>query len=465
MADQHVSICIKSPVLDSIGELMVSTTLDTSVLSLKRNIQLLLPGQPGIQHIRLIYRGKLLENSALLRDVVSSHHHGSASSDDADNADSPTKYVFHLMTHSFSSATSSSTPPSASSANPKAGELSASDMGIGPGQGSRSTETDHMVPSHDHPSPAQGNANASGSSGVNDRRVPTSPTGPSPRDEDTTSAPSSLPSPLHMVPLSTPFQYVLVNGMPYLLHLPPLPYLLPNGAATSSADSLYQHQPHPMWPSLGSQPPHYSHLAPPGLPPYQAPPHPDPRFAAAAAAGVVPPGLAPLQPAAGAANVDPAVRHRIIRQLTFSLVLQTIWMIVRYGLIVYMLSRNMGIEKAIILTFVGLIVLMVQAGRIQVVNLPANVDPRNFFNNVNNANGPRNAPNANGNDNGNNSDNNNNNNTPNPPGQPDQAGAAPAANEAPPNPQPGVWYSIGALVWNFFSSLFPDQRANVRRPA
>ncbi|KAJ1923356.1 hypothetical protein IWQ60_005941 [Tieghemiomyces parasiticus] len=377
MAD-HILVHIKSPVLENRKEsLVLRAPRSETVLHLKRQIQHIHPGQPGIQHIRLIYRGRQLDNGDVLGEVVKAEEL------------SPTgAYIFHLMTRSFPTDHPVEVPSKAPAA---------------------AADTDAEVP-------------------VEAEVVPPPPTGAA-GEHPTSILPASI------VPLSMPFQYVLVNGLPHLLHLPGYQPLLPSTTATAPVpvplNSGYQNPPFPTTGGLGNQPLHHPYMQHPP-PPHVYGLHPHPQHL-----GVQPPLAHRIPPTAttaadgGVGVAHHPVRLGLIRVVTFTLRLQTLWAILRYGFLAYMIYRNIGIDKALLLVFVGLLYLVFRGARVEIINLN---------NNNINAGGNANAR-AGGDAAGEN--------------QPGQAAAG-----AVPRPPPGLLHSVAALVWSFVASIFPTQRPN-----
>ncbi|KAJ1965566.1 hypothetical protein IWQ62_002635 [Dispira parvispora] len=422
MATSNISIVVKSPMWeDSTDTLRLTATLYDTVFSLKRQLQRQNAALPGIQHLKLIYRGKLLNNDDTLENIIK-------------DVEPDGVYIFHLMipnalgstsrvtTARGSTATTSSTPALANQASTSVAKpmspvelrTNATSPAVGTTSGGPDQLGDTTAPvmmsnRHDKQGPV-----------AQDSTMGT-------RSE---SDPGLTANPLHIVPLSSPFQYVLVNGMPYLMQLPAPGTTtdLPHGVAASIPGSSLTN-----W---GDNHPPQGYRLPTeaGLPPH--PPTTGPVLANA-------PGRDHAHPAA--ANNPPA-RPLIIRHISFVDILNGLWFVLRYSLLVFMLSRSMGVTKAILLVLLGLIVLMVQAGRIRIMNVPANVNPAEFINEQ-----LRNQQPA-GEGNGGNPQGGNQANPP-PPGEGDQ-GNPPAA------PGRGVLYHTRSLVWSFVSSFIPRQRNN-----
>ncbi|KAJ1926222.1 hypothetical protein IWQ60_003972 [Tieghemiomyces parasiticus] len=448
MAD-HILVHIKSPVLDNRKEnLVLRTPRSETVLHLKRQIQHIHPGQPGIQHIRLIYRGRQLDNGDVLDEVVKAEEL------------SPTgAYIFHLMTRSFPTDHHVEVPskaPAAAADNDaevpveaevvppvytRAASSSASVTGASHGCNDTFRHRRSELPMRDtEPSAPQAVPQTSAQSissepPTNSFSHSQPPTGAAGSPSAAGEHPTSI-LPASIVPLSMPFQYVLVNGLPHLLHLPGYQPLLPLTAATAPVpvplNNGYQYPPLPTAGGLGSQPLHHPYMQHPP-PPHVYGLHPHPHHL-----GVQPPLAHRIPPTAttaadgGVGVAHHPVRLGLIRVVTFTLRLQTLWAILRYGFLAYMIYRNIGIDKALLLVFVGFLYLVFRGARVEIINLNNN-------NNIN-AGGNVNAR-AGGDAAGEN--------------QPGQAAAG-----AVPRPPPGLLHSVAALVWSFVASIFPTQRPN-----
>ncbi|KAJ1971439.1 hypothetical protein H4R35_005255 [Dimargaris xerosporica] len=422
-----VTISIKSPALDSWNkDFTVQAALTDTVLSVKRQIQRIHPSQPGVQHLRLIYQGKLLENDVLLAEVIK-------------DAQANETYVFHLVTQHLAPWSSHSEP--ARTATPlSTSPLPASEDNAqalnSPALPSNATPS---TPAHSdavHLAPQASPKIATGS-------------GENPVRQD---SPCDL---VEITPLSHPFQYVLINGMPHLLHLPPSAAMhgLPSDGLSLAEGAI-------PWPANmtgveSGMYPAYMSGYPPTLPSVHAQGAPERPVDGQAAGG-------------RGGDPAPAVRAGVMQHLNFAFVVQVLWILLRYCLVVYMLSRNMGIEKAMLLALLGLVVMLFQMGRIRVLRVPANANINDFVQNqmraeaLDQANGQGAA------------DGGEANPLPaaRPPNDGQEAATSPISNNndhgnhrdrtrhqgPPPNALQVALHGVRTLVWSFVTSIFPTQR-------
>ncbi|KAJ1660589.1 hypothetical protein IWQ61_000520 [Dispira simplex] len=423
MASSRISIVVKSPMWeDRTDTVRLTASLYDTVFSLKRQLQRQNAGLPGIQHLKLIYRGKLLNNDDTLENIIK-------------KVEPDEVYIFHLMIPnalgstsrvtttrgSTATTTASSTPAlvsqtstsSAKSMSPVELRTNATSPVVGTTSGGNGPLRDTAAPAtnlarHDKQGPI-----------AQESRMGT-------RSE---SDPGVATNPLHIVPLSSPFQYVLVNGLPYLMQLPAQGTTtgLSHGIGASLPGSTLTNwwNNHPL--------PGYAFPTEAGLPL-----HPPAARSTLANA----PGEDNANPAAAPANNPPA-RPLIIRHISFADILNGLWFVLRYSLLVFMLSRSIGLTKAILLVLLGLVVLMIQAGRIRIMNVPANVNPAEFINEQLRNQQPAGAQEGNGGNQAN----------PPPPGNGGQ-------DNPPAAPGRGLLYHTRSLVWSFISSFIPRQRNN-----
>ncbi|KAJ1983373.1 hypothetical protein H4R34_001323 [Dimargaris verticillata] len=422
-----VTISIKSPALDSWNkDFTIQAALSDTVLSVKRQIQRTHPSQPGVQHLRLIYHGKLLENDVLLAEVIK-------------DAQANETYVFHLVTQhlapwsSHSEPARTTTPLSTSPLPASEDNAQAANSPVLP---SNSTASTPAYSDTAHPAP---------------KASPKIAAGPSenPARQD---SPCDL---VEITPLSHPFQYVLINGMPHLLHLPPSTVThgfpgdgLPMSEGTMPWSSTMAGVESGMYPA-------YMNGYLPTLPSVRAQRAPEP-LVDGQAAGRQDGGAAPV------------VQAGVMQHLNLTFVVQVLWIMLRYCLVVYMLSRNMGIEKAMLLALLGLVVMLFQMGRIRVLRVPANANINDFVQNQMRAEA-LDAANGRGAVDGGEAN-------PQPAAhQPDDGreaadGSTPNNNDngnhrdrarhqgPPPNALQVALHGVRTLVWSFVTSIFPTQR-------
>ncbi|KAI8826888.1 uncharacterized protein EV422DRAFT_502621 [Fimicolochytrium jonesii] len=283
----------------------VEEALDSTISQLKHALVAVVPGCPSVEEMRLIHAGKLLADESSVRMALKADT-GAAG-----------PHIVHLVLKT--APLQSSQPTNISS----------------PTEGLRLRRPAHLDTSVDSSTQA---ANVPVPEDQPPIALATSPMG----------QPFNVPNhhAYPMYPGASPFQIVMINGLPYAMHTP-MDHFPPHHLLPDPNNNLYGPTPTIASP-LSVAPP--STATPPATPPEAAAPAP---------AVVPPPAPAPAPPAAALAPIDPEFRDFPQNEAPQN----PYWLLFKLTFLVYVFSHNTSLTRIITLNLVALAVFMIQMER------------------------------------------------------------------------------------------------------